>query len=332
MEKPILGILLGDAAGVGPEIVAKVLVSGLLTESCRPVIIGDIRILEQGLEIIHAKYPHYTITDLRQADWEKGVPVWNTGDQDPALVTMGQMSAYCGKGDISQFRFACALCLNGSLQGFLYGPMHKGAMKEAGMAQESETELVADLLGNADPYGEINMLGNLMTVRVTSHIPISAVSAHLNIPDIMATIRLARDTSRAFGVEAPRIAVSGLNPHNGENGKCGREELDIIAPAIELAQNQGWNVTGPYPADVVFMRAFRGDFDAVVTMYHDQGQIALKSVGFDQGVTISGGQPYPITTAAHGTAFGRAGQGRASTTAFENALKVLCRMAGNSAQ
>ena len=327
MEKKVLGILLGDAAGVGPEIVAKVLVSGVLTEKCRPVIIGDIRVLEQGLAIINAKYPHYAVSDLSRADWEKGVPVWDTGDQDPAKVVMGKMSAYCGKGDISQFPAACRLCLDGKIAGFLYGPMHKGAMKEAGMAQESETELIADLLGNPNAYGEINMLGNLMTVRVTSHIPISAVSAHLNIPEILASIRLAHDTRRAFGVEEPRIAVSGLNPHNGENGKCGREELDVIGPAIAEAQGLGWNVTGPYPADVVFMRAFRGDFDAVVTMYHDQGQIALKAVGFDQGVTISGGQPYPITTAAHGTAFGRAGQGRASTTAFENALNVLCRMA-----
>lgn len=327
MGKKVLGILLGDAAGVGPEIVAKVLVSGVLTEACRPLIIGDIRILEQGLAIIGAKYPHYAVTDLCQADWERGVPVWDTGDQDPARVTMGKMSAYCGKGDLSQFHAACRLCLDGKITGFLYGPMHKGAMKEAGMVQESETELIADLLGNPNAFGEINMLGNLMTVRVTSHIPISAVSAHLNVPEILVSIRLAHDTSRAFGVEEPRIAVSGLNPHNGENGKCGREELDVIAPAIAAAQSLGWNVTGPYPADVVFMRAFRGDFDAVVTMYHDQGQIALKTVGFDQGVTISGGQPYPITTAAHGTAFGRAGQGRASATAFENALNVLCRMA-----
>ena len=327
MGKKVLGILLGDAAGVGPEIVAKLLVSGVLMEKCCPVIIGDIRILEQGLSIINAKYPHYAVTDLCQADWERGVPVWDTGDQDPAQVIMGKMSAYCGKGDISQFYAACRLCLDGKIAGFLYGPMHKGAMKEAGMVQESETELIADLLNNPNTYGEINMLGNLMTVRVTSHIPISAVSVHLNIPEILATIQLAHDTSCAFGVEEPRIAVSGLNPHNGENGKCGREELDIIAPAIAEAQGFGWNVSGPYPADVVFMRAFRGDFDAVVTMYHDQGQIALKAIGFDQGVTISGGQPYPITTAAHGTAFGRAGQGRASTTAFENALNVLCRMA-----
>lgn len=326
MDKKVVGILLGDASGVGPEIVAKLAVRGFFEEYCKPVLIGDVRVFEDGLRIIGAEYPHYVVDDRFELDWSKGMPVYDTGDQNPAKVVMGRINAYCGAGDVNMVKTACRLCKEGKIAGFCYAPLHKAAMKEGGMTAESETELIAEELGTEGAFGEINMIGDLMTVRVTSHIPVKDISAHLTTEGILRTIGLAYETSRSFGVSEPRIAVSGLNPHNGEGGKCGMEEIEVISPAIELAKAKGWNVMGPFPADIVFMRAFKGEFDSVVTMYHDQGQIALKVMGFEQGVTISGGQPYPITTAAHGTAFGRAGQNRASTTAFENAIKVLSRM------
>ena len=327
MNRKRLGVLLGDSAGVGPEIIAKVAVSGKLAKSCVPIIIGDAREFEDGLSIIGVDCPHYKLKELSELDESRGIAVFDTADQDPKQVERGRASAYCGAGDIHMVKSACQLLKTGKIAGFIYGPLHKGAMKEAGMTAASETELMAQELGYHKPVGEINMLGDLMTVRVTSHIPLKDVSAALSVENILETIELARDTDMQFGVNEPRIAVAGLNPHNGENGICGKEEIEIIIPAVEKAKAKGWNVTGPIPGDIVFMRALKGEFDCVVTMYHDQGQIALKTVGFDQGVTICGGLPYPVTTGAHGTAFGRAGQGRASTSAFENALHVLCRMA-----
>ena len=328
-EKKRLGILLGDSAGVGPEIVAEVAAEGLISELCEPVIIGDVRQFEQGLKVVKKECLHYVVDETLQLDPSKGIAVLDTGDQDPAKVTMGKVQAYCGAADVNAIRLACRLCAEGKIEGYMYGPLSKGAMIEGGMEQESEAELMGHEFGLTGAYGEINMLGDLMTVRVTSHIPVSEISAHLNQDNILQTIELAYDTSKRFGVKDPVVAVAGLNPHNGEGGKCGREEIDVIAPAIAKAVAKGWNVQGPFPADIVFMRAFKGEFDVVVTMYHDQGQIALKVTGFDSGVTIQGGQPYPITTPAHGTAFGRAGQGRASNHAFKNALKVLVRMAEN---
>lgn len=183
------------------------------------------------------------------------------------------------------------------------------------MKFESEGELMAHCFDVKGLYGEINVLENIQTVRVTSHIPLKNVSANLSKERILECIRLAYDTCKGSGIAEPRVAVSGLNPHNGENGKCGTEEIDVIIPAVEAARAEGMNVEGPFSADVVFMRAFRGDFDTVVTMYHDQGQIALKLRGFE-GVTVGGGQPYPIVTPAHGTAYGKAGKGTAATKAI----------------
>lgn len=326
MTKKTVGILIGDASGVGPEIVAEVAAKGGLTADVNPVIIGDVRQFEQGLKVVNKECEHYVIDDSFEIDYNRGIPVYDLGDQDPEKVVMGKAQPYCGSGDISQIKAACRLAREGKIAGFCYAPLHKGAMRSAGMEVESEAELMAKEFGAPGPIGEVNMIGSLMTFRVTSHIPLKDVSAHLNVDNIFETIRLGWKTSRTFGVAEPRIAVAGLNPHNGEGGKCGTEEIEVIQPAIDRARKAGMDVIGPISGDIVFMRAFKGEFDVVITMFHDQGQIALKVMGFDQGVTIGGGLPYPITTAAHGTAFGRAGKGYASTTAFENAVSVLSRM------
>lgn len=327
MEKKTVGVLLGDSSGVGPEIIAELSANGFLTKDLNPVIIGDVRQFEQGLKVKGLSCPHYLIDDEHfDLDYARGIPVYDLADQDPSLHEMGKIQSYCGKGSLDQLDTACRLVREGRISGFSYGPFHKGAMREAGMQQESEAEYISYKLGSAGPIGEVNMIGNLMTFRVTSHIPVSEISKRLTVDNIYETIMLGWRTSRQFGVTDPRIAVAGLNPHNGEGGKCGTEEINIISPAIERAKTDGVNITGPISGDIVFMRAFKGEFDVVITMFHDQGQIALKAVGFEQGVTISGGQPVPITTCAHGTAFGRAGKGYASTTAFENAVKVLTRM------
>ena len=209
-------------------------------------------------------------------------------------------------------------------------------MHEAGLTLESEHHYLAQLLGHTEPFGEINVTNGLFTSRTTSHIPISQVSHDLCENDglrIKRAIRLSYRTLTSAGIENPRIGVAALNPHCGENGDCGREEIDVIKPAIEWAQKEGINAMGPFPSDIVFHKALvKKEFDGVVTMYHDQGQIALKLIGFEGGITVAGGFPIPIVTCGHGTAYDIAGKGIVTTASFENAVKQCSTMAAVSAK
>ena len=326
-ELPILGVLLGNSAGVGPELVAKLAVSNYYADYCRPVIIGDLRMFEHGLKVVGGDVPHYVISDLSECDWERGYPVPDLKDQDPEQVVYGEANAYCGASDLLQLDTAIELCKAGKIEGFVFGPFHKGAMKMAGLHDESEHTYLAHAFNLTTPFCEVNMMDDLMTVRTTSHIPISDVSANITEQNLREAIELGEITGESFG-HKPRIAVAALNPHCGEFGLCGREEVDVIKPTIEkVVKETGWNVSGPYSADTLFISALAGDFDVVVTMYHDQGQIALKLVGFQRCITVAGGQPYPIATCAHGTAFDKVGKATATTDSFERAVKAVSRMA-----
>lgn len=326
-ELPILGVLLGNSAGVGPELVAKLAVSNYYADYCRPVIIGDLRMFEHGLKVVGGDVPHYVISDLSECDWERGYPVLDLKDQDPEQVVYGEANAYCGASDLLQLDTAIELCKAGKIEGFVFGPFHKGAMKMAGLHDESEHTYLAHAFNLTTPFCEVNMMDDLMTVRTTSHIPISDVSANITEQNLREAIELGEITDESFG-HKPRIAVAALNPHCGEFGLCGREEVDVIKPTIEkVVKETGWNVSGPYSADTLFISALAGDFDVVVTMYHDQGQIALKLVGFQRCITVAGGQPYPIATCAHGTAFDKVGKATATTDSFERAVKAVSRMA-----
>lgn len=327
-EKPILGILLGNSAGVGPELVARLAVQDFYKDYCRPVLIGDLRMFEHGLRTVGGEVPHYVINDPDECDWERGFPILDLKNQDPAKVPYGEAVEYCGKSDLEQMDQAIELCKAGKLEGFVFGPFHKGSMKMAGMHVESEHTYLADKFGVTTPYGEINMMDDLMTVRTTSHIPLKDVSENLTEETLRNAITLGEITGESLGGK-PRMAVAALNPHCGEFGLTGREEVDLIAPVVEeVAKETGWNISGPYSADTLFIRALNnGEFDVVVTLYHDQGQIALKLVGFERCITVAGGQPYPIATCAHGTAFDKVGTGTATTTSFERAVKVVSKMA-----
>lgn len=326
-EKPILGILLGNSAGVGPELVAMLAVNDYYKDHCRPVIIGDLRMFEHGLKVVGGDVPHYVVSDLSECDWTRGYPVLDLKDQDPEKVVYGEANQYCGAGDLNQMNVAIDLCKAGKIEGFVFGPFHKGAMKMAGMHDESEHTYLAHAFELTTPFCEVNMMDELMTVRATSHIPISDVSANINETTLREAIELGQITGKSL-VPNPRIAVAALNPHCGEFGLCGREEVDVIMPTIEkVVKETGWNVKGPFSADTLFISALQGDFDVVVTMYHDQGQIALKLVGFQRCITVAGGQPYPIATCAHGTAFDKVGKASVTTDSFERAVRTAARMA-----
>ena len=327
--KPILGMLLGDGAGVGAEIIATLAASGFYDEYCRPVVIGDARIFQRGAEICGLEIPMQVISRVEDADWSKGIPVLDQRDLDPEEVPYAQINVKSGQACLDMLRTGIELYKDGKIEGFCFAPLNKQAMIKAGCPFESEHHYMAHLFQHTEPFGEINVLGDLWTTRTTSHIPISRVSHDLTEETIMRAVRLANVSLKNSGIEKPRLALAALNPHCGEGGKCGREEIDVIAPVIEKAREMGIDAYGPYPSDILFIKAFNGDFDGVVTMYHDQGQIALKLKGFDQGITIAGGLPAPIVTCAHGTAYDIAGKGIVKTSAFENAVKMAARMANH---
>ena len=328
-KKPVLGILMGDAAGVGPELVAKLAAANFYADYCQPVIIGDVRVFENALKVIGGEAAHYVISSMSEADWSKGIPVLDQNDIDPAEIKMGELNMISSISVNKVLDLAIEMCKSGEIEGFCFGPFNKQGMKLAGCPYESEHHVMAHAFGVADkPFSEINVAAGMWTTRTTSHIPISEVSAALSVDKIFRAITLCHNTLKIAGYENPRIGVAALNPHAGEGGKCGREEIDIIAPAIAKANENGMLAMGPDSSDILFHNAFNKKmYDGVVTMFHDQGQIALKLLGFSGGITIAGGQPYPVVTCGHGTAYDIAGKNIVTTASFENAVKMASQMA-----
>ena len=328
--KPIIGVLLGDAAGVGPELVAKCAAANYYEDYCKPVVIGDVRVLQRALDVIGAteKVELQIVSDIDEIDWTKGFPVLDQKNLDPAIVPFATKTIESGKAMLDMLKLGVELWQAGKIGGYVFGPLNKAAMHEAGLTLESEHHYLAQLLGHTEPFGEINVTNGLYTTRTTSHIPIAKVSENLTLNTIGRAIRLSYKTLKSAGIEQPRIGIAALNPHCGENGDCGREEIDVIAPAIAEAQKNGINAMGPFPSDIVFHKALvKKEFDGVVTMYHDQGQIALKLIGFEGGITVAGGFPIPVVTCGHGTAYDIAGKGLVTTASFENAVKQCSQMA-----
>lgn len=334
--KPVIGVMLGDAAGVGPELVAKCAAAKFYDQYCRPVIIGDLRVLQRALKVIDAEVELQVIDNIDDADWSKGLPVLDQKNVDPAEVPFATKTVVSGKACLDMLKLGVELWQAGKIGGYVFGPLNKAGMHDAGLDLESEHHYLARLLGHTEPFGEINVTNGLYTTRTTSHIPISQVSHDLQENGgerIKRAIRLSYKTLTSAGIENPRIGVAALNPHNGENGEIGREEIDVISPAIADAQAHGINAMGPFPSDIVFHRALnKKEFDGVVTMYHDQGQIALKLIGFEGGITVAGGFPIPIVTCGHGTAYDIAGKGIVTTASFENAVKQCSTMAAVAAK
>jgi 4-hydroxythreonine-4-phosphate dehydrogenase len=290
------------------------------------IVIGDPRVLARGQAIAEVDVDVPVIAGLDGFDGRG--PVRLAGPAlDPAEAPIGEPTAAAGGYVLDTFRHALGLAQAGELDAICFAPCNKQAMHLGGLEFEDELRFFVDVLGYNGYVGEINSTGDLATTRVTSHVPLRAVADLITEDAVLAAIRLAHDTLRAGGNPHPRIGVAGLNPHAGDGGIFGREEIEVIAPAVERARAQQIAADGPYPSDTVFLRARDGAFDAVVTMYHDQGQIAMKLMGFERGITIAAGLPVPITTPAHGTAFDIAGRGIARVDALREAYRTACRMA-----
>ncbi len=248
---------------------------------------------------------------------------------DAPAFARGVVSENNGRFMLDALTEGARLVSAGRADALCFAPLNKGALRAGGMHQEDEMRWFAELLDHHGVCGELNVLENLWTSRVTSHVPLKEVSNLLTADKVADAIRMITEALRATGNARPRVAVCGLNPHNGDNGNYGDEESRIIEPGVKLAAARGFAADGPFSADTAFVRAIKTDgsgYDGVVTMYHDQGQIAMKLMGFERGVTVQCGLPIPITTPAHGTAYDIAGRGLANPQAMKNAFDIACKM------
>lgn len=323
MMKKRLAVLLGDGAGIGPELVAKCAVSGVLTKDCDAVILGDKRVFDRALEIVgNHGYQYSLVSDLHQLKFSGAPLFYDMKNCDPATYQFGKVNPVTGKASIEQIDLGIWLWKDGIVGAILFGPFNKASIKAyKGASYNSEQTYMREVLGYNGPGCEINHMRNVFTTRATSHIPMNEICKHITKDTIKDATRLLWKTMNDAGNKDPHIAVAALNPHNGEYGTCGHEEIDLIGPAVREMNEEGIPCTGPISADTLFNRAFNhGEFDGIVTMYHDQGQIALKLLGFEEGVSIEGGLPCPLVTPSHGTAFEIAGTGKATTFAFEKAI------------
>ena len=327
--RPKLAIVPGDPSGIGPELIAKLLVENDVRKAADILLVGDAHLWQRGAEQAGFALELDTIAE-NEIDSFSGLAHLDLQTIDPSDVRVAEVTVAGGTTSLRCLDKALDLAQAGLVDGVMFAPFNKAAMTSAGLNAEDEHRYMARYLGFTGYHSEINVLDDLMTTRVTSHIGLKDVAANIDGPGIERAIELAHATLARSGKARPHVAVAALNPHAGDNGKFGREEIDVIEPVVKAFQDRQMNVTGPWPSDTVFLKAKRGEVDAVVTMYHDQGQIAIKMMGFERGVTVAGGLPIPIATPAHGTAFDIAGQGIANVGATRQAFDLLVRMAHNA--
>ena len=326
MNKPRIAILPGDPAGIGPELIIKLLHEEGVQDAANILLVGDSHLWEQGARQANLSVSLHTISEDAIPS-QQGLSHLEMQTIRPDAVRIAEVTEEGGTTSLRCLDKALDLALEGGVDGILFGPFNKASMSLAGLNAEDEHKYMARYIGFDGYHSEVNVLEELMTTRVTSHIALKDVAANINQEAICKAVLLAYKTLLKFGKSHTRIAVAALNPHAGDNGKFGREEIDIIEPAVRNMQQQNIDVTGPWPSDTVFLKARKGQFDAVVTLYHDQGQIAIKLMGFERGVTVVGGLPIPVATPAHGTAFDIADQNQAHLGATRQAFDLLVRMA-----
>ncbi|MGJ7497985.1 4-hydroxythreonine-4-phosphate dehydrogenase PdxA [Variovorax sp. RT4R15] len=330
---PVVALTLGDPAGIGAELIARLLARPEATAVANIVLIGDRWLWEDGQRIAGVAVATEEVTTLAEVRGRASIarPAFLAVQSiDPALVQRGQAAAPGGRAVLQVLDQCMDATLAGALDAICFAPLNKQAMKMGGMQHEDELHHFAAHLGVTGYFCEFNTLGELWTSRISSHVPLKEVAGYLSVERIEQAAELIYRSLLANGVAQPKVAIAAFNPHGGDGGSCGREEVEIIQPAVQHLQARNWPTEapfhGPFPADTIFLKAQAGDYQAIVTMYHDQGQIAIKLMGFSRGVTVQGGLPIPITTPAHGTAYDIAGQGRANVEATWHAFQIASRM------
>ena len=327
--KPILGLMPGDMTGIGPEQCARILADRRMAGDANLLVVGDARVLALGARDAGVSLEVRTYPDPESVDWsrEREIPLVDLGNIDPAKIPRGAVSAESGRLTGETLAHMVELALAGRIDGITFAPLNKAALHAGGWKFNDEHQMFASLTRHQGFFGEMNVLDDKWMSRVTSHVSLRTAIEQITPERIEHALTLADATMRGAGFATPRIAVAALNPHGGENGLFGREEIEIIKPAVEKAAARGIDCKGPYPSDTVFIKGFGDEFDGVLSMYHDQGQIATKLKGFNRGVTVTGGLKTVFCTPAHGTAFDIVGKGVATTGALEQAVRLAARLA-----
>lgn len=338
MTRPVLGITMGDPAGVGPEIAAKAMAEPEVREKARPLVIGDARVVASAARVAHVNQEVRPILRVREATFGPDrIEVLDLANADPASFALGRVSAVCGRAAYEYIERGVRLAQEGAIAGIVTAPVNKEALAAAGVRHSGHTEILAELTGTK-AYAMLLMGKELRVIHVTTHVALRRVPELVTRERVARTIRLGDLAMRDLGIARPRIAVCGLNPHAGENGLFGDEEQVAIGPAIADARSEGIDATGPYPADTLMSRAAGGEFDCVVAMFHDQGHTPVKALGFRydeakkawtglSGVNVTVGLPILRVSVDHGTAFDRAGTGTANPESMVEAILVAAEMA-----
>jgi 4-hydroxythreonine-4-phosphate dehydrogenase len=325
---PIIALVPGDCTGIGPEQTARILSDDRLADVARLVVVGDARVLEMGMAHVGVKLDVERVASPTKASFRSGiVPLVDLGNTDPKLFPLGKSNPESGRLTGETLSRAIDFAKAGEVDAITFAPLNKRAMFDGGWKFPDEHKMFASLLGHTNYFSEMNVLDGQWMSRVTGHQSLREALDGINPESITDAIELADRMMRKAGIAKPRIAVAALNPHAGEGGLFGRDEIEMIRPTVEAAAKRGIACSGPYPADTVYIRAFAGEFDSVVAMYHDQGQIATKLRGFNRGVTVTAGLDTVFTTPSHGTAFDIVGQGVAKTGAIESAVRLAAQLA-----
>ena len=337
MKQPILGVTMGDPAGVGPEIIARAAVDPAVRRDSRPVVIGAASTMQAAVTLIGARLTVHAVKHVADCRWADGMlEVLDLANVDMQTLPRAVVSAAAGRAAYDYVERAVALAQAREIDGIVTAPINKEALAAAGMPHTGHTEILAKL-SNTASYAMLLMGHDLRVIHVTTHVALRRVPDLVTRERVLTTIQLAQRTMTSLGRRDARIAVAGLNPHAGEDGLFGDEEKTAIVPAIEAARADGLTVIGPLPADTLFSRARGGEFDIVVAMYHDQGHIPVKTVGFTydestrrwtglSGVNVTVGLPFLRVSVDHGTAFDRAWKGIANPESMIEAIDVAVRM------
>ena len=325
MDTPLIAVTMGDPAGIGPEIVARTFADPGFRDGNHAIVVGDPEILERAARLLELPLRVNEISEPEEATLEPGgVDVLAVGEL-PGDLPFGELDARAGDAAFRYLERATHLASAGRVGAIATAPLNKEAMHLAGHKYPGHTEILAELTSTED-YAMMLVTDELKVIHVSTHVSLMEAIERVRPERELAVMRLAHDSLRKLGVENPRVAVAGLNPHAGENGLFGTEDSERIAPAVEEAREQGIEASGPWPPDTVLMRARRGEFDVVVVQYHDQGHIPVKLMGFDTGVNVTVGLPFFRTSVDHGTAFDIAGTGKADHASMRAALDLARKL------
>ncbi len=325
--QPILAITMGDPAGVGAEICVKTLSRPQVFINARPFVMGNLACLRQAMTQTGIQMPLRQMAAIDDLQPHTGaIQVLEVEPFDAQQLVMGQVSASCGRAAVQYFESAVKLALAGQIQGVVTCPINKEAVHAAGyLGDIGHQEILARMTG-AGLTATLLMTTGLKVAHLSTHKSLAEAVAYVRRPILLEKLQLTHDSLHRWCGRVPKIAVAALNPHGGEGGMLGREEIDEIAPAVAEARQRGLNVVGPYPADSVFYRAVKGEFDAVLALYHDQGHIAIKMHNFAYSITATMGIPFVRTSVDHGTAFDIAGQNLANPDSLYQAIDAAIAM------